>query len=121
MCCSSTKKEMDKQMKSAISYKGAIYTETEALKVASVKDFDLDDAQEQLDTIKEAMEKLERMFRRVGGTIYARWKAYPYGNIVSMLDNEHEYGHQTATIESCIKEVEDEQKDEEGEKDDDEE
>lgn len=106
-------------MKPAISYKGAFYTEAESLKVSSVKDFDLDDAQEQLDTIKEAMEKLERMFRRVGGTIYARWKAYPYGNIVSMIDNEHDYGHQTATIESCIKEVEEEQKEEEEDDNDD--
>ena len=92
-------------MSDAIAYKGAVYQAT-----GSVKDFVVDEAQELLDGIRENLQKLDKMFRRVGGVTYTRWKSYPYGNIRCMLDDDHDYGKQSSTIDELIKDVEDEQK-----------
>jgi hypothetical protein len=80
-------------------YKGAIYTR------AGVYDFDVDKAQELLETMENSLEELNRMFHKVGGLTLKRWQSYPYGNIVSLLSEKSGHGRQIFTIDDLIAEV----------------
>ena len=79
----------------------------------------VDRAQDLLSQIVDNMEELKRIFRGVGGITFERFKAYPYGNVVMALSNDHDIlGKCPCPINELINDLQEEVDNQESDEDD---
>ena len=70
---------------------------------------DADQASELYDTITDAMEQLDRIFKRAKKLTYDRWYSYPKGNIMISLTDDHDYlGGSPITLKELVNDLHDE-------------
>ena len=79
---------------------------------------DVDEAKENLQTIKDLISDLDSFFRQAGRQTFERWKAYPKGHITMALSKDHDFvGDDMFNVEDLIDEVESDLEPEEDDED----